>query len=117
MTSPALVRFDAPPTAGDASLPPADRLVSGHPLQTVNNVYSDPSGRFHAGTWACDVGAWRVEYTEHEFCQLLEGRVRLTDDEGRVTELGAGDAFVIPAGFRGLWETLTPCRKVYAICE
>lgn len=28
-----------------------------------------------------------------------------------------GDQFVIPAGFVGEWETLTPCRKLYVIFE
>jgi len=117
MSSPTLILFNAATAAAEHSLPPAARLLAGHPLQTVRNVFSDPSGRFHAGTWTCEPGAWRIEYTEHEFCQLIEGRVRLTDDAGHSTELGPGDALVIPAGFRGVWETLTACRKVYAIFE
>ena len=31
--------------------------------------------------------------------------------------LKPGDQFVIPAGFVGQWETLTPCRKLYVIFE
>lgn len=31
--------------------------------------------------------------------------------------LVAGDQFVIPAGFRGTWETIETCRKIYVIFE
>ena len=117
MTSPSLILFSAHTAAPETSLPPAARVLAGHPLQTVRNVFSDPTGHFHAGTWHCEPGAWRIEYTEHEFCQIIEGRVRITDEAGQATELGPGDAFVIPAGFRGIWETLVTCRKVYAIFE
>lgn len=39
------------------------------------------------------------------------------DNLGGQLVLKPGDQFVIPAGFVGEWETLTPCRKVYVIFE
>ena len=41
----------------------------------------------------------------------------LTDADGEAQEFKAGDAFVIPAGFAGTWETIEPVRKWYAIFE
>ena len=70
-----------------------------------------------AGTWASNVGKWQIEYTEHEFCHLLEGRVVLTSADGRRWQFNAGDAWVIPAGFSGTWETVEPARKRYATFE
>lgn len=102
---------------GETSPPPADRLVSGTPQTTVTNRFADPTGQFFAGDWSSTVGKWRVEYSEHEFCQLTEGRVVLTSEEGRSWRFGPGDAWVIPAGFRGTWETVEPARKRYAIFE
>ena len=32
-------------------------------------------------------------------------------------DLRAGDRFVIPAGFRGTWEVLETCRKIYVTFE
>ena len=32
---------------------------------------------------ACDVGKWRVSYSENEFCAILEGKCVLTDAAGR----------------------------------
>jgi len=58
-----------------------------------------------------------VSYTENELCVLTEGRVRISDDHGRFWTFGPGDCFVMPAGFRGVWEVLEPARKFYAIYE
>lgn len=103
--------------AGEASAPAADRLVSGNPRQQVWNVLSSADGRFHTGEWASGTGAWRVNYTEYELCHLLAGVVRLSDEQGESRLYRAGDSFVIPSGFRGTWEVLEPCRKLYAIYE
>jgi uncharacterized cupin superfamily protein len=95
----------------------SERLVSGTPTQTVANAYSDAGNAFHCGLWEGEVGAWRVSYGEHEFCHLLAGRVRLLGDDGSDITLQAGDSFVIPAGFEGIWEVLEPARKLYAVYE
>ncbi len=105
-------------TADEARTPvDADRLVSGQPTQAVANTYSSADQRFHSGIWEGDIGAWRVCYTEHELCHMLAGKVRMIDHEGRETIVVAGDSFVIPAGFEGIWEVLEPARKLYAVYE
>ena len=97
--------------------PAPERILAGNPTQSVWNHYSDPSQQFHVGFWRCEPGRWAVHYTEHEYCQLLEGEVCIHDDAGNQLHLGPGDRFVIPAGFNGQWETLTPCHKLYVIFE
>ena len=94
-----------------------DRLLAGDPRQGAANAYSDPSGRFHTGIWAAEPATWRVHYTEHEYCEILEGRIRMRHDDGAVEEVGPGDRFVVPAGWRGTWEVLERARKVYVIFE
>jgi uncharacterized cupin superfamily protein len=116
MSLPAVVDFRAAGAAADAPFDPA-RVLSGTPRATVDNRYSDPSQQFHCGIWSSTPGKWRVSYTEHEFCHLLEGRVRLTADDGAAIEFRAGQAFVVPSGFVGTWETLEPARKYYALFE
>lgn len=108
-----------PHTPDEASRAPvaAERLVTGQPQQAVGNAYSTQDDRFHCGVWEGGVGAWRVQYTEHEFCHLLSGRVRLHGDDGSEVLLEAGQSFVVPAGFTGLWEVLETARKLYAIYE
>ena len=73
--------------------------------------------QFFCGLWTSTSGKWRVRYTEHEFCVLIEGRVRIESVTGDRYELRAGDAFVVPAGFEGTWEVAEPCKKWYAIFE
>jgi uncharacterized cupin superfamily protein len=97
--------------------PRPERRVRGDPERRTWNLYDDPAGRMSAGIWACAPGAWRVAYAVggDEYCLILEGRVRLTDEAGDSREFGPGDAFVIPGGFTGIWETLAPLRKHYVI--
>jgi uncharacterized cupin superfamily protein len=45
----------------------------------------------------------------------VEGHVRLTSDDGSVAEAGPDGNLVIEPGFEGVWENLTPVRKLYVI--
>jgi len=103
--------------APESQVPEAARLLAGTPKLTVWNHYADGSGQFFAGVWAATRGAWRVRYTEHEFCHLIAGRISIVSDDGTRWQFQAGDSFVIPAGFSGAWEVLEDCRKLYAIFE
>ena len=111
---PKIVSF-ASSVAAEHSAPDAARVLAGRPVLTTRNYYADAAQKFFSGIWSSTVGKWRVSYGEHEFCSLLEGRVRLASDDGVVTEFDVGDSFVIPCGFTGTWETLAPCRKLYVI--
>lgn len=112
-----IVDFARADTLPEASRPAPERLVAGDPRQLCWNHYTDPSGRFHAGVWQGEAGAWKVFYDpgEEELCTLLEGVVRLTEEGGAVRAFRAGDSFVVPGGFRGTWENVGRVRKVYAI--
>jgi len=111
------ISFRGGPVEPERYCPEPEKIVSGAPDQTVWNRYLDPTGQFCAGTWQGEAGAWRVQYAAHEeeFCVLLQGKVRLTGEDGRRHEFGAGDAFVVPGGFTGIWENLSQVRKLYAI--
>lgn len=119
-----------PPMPGEISILPlrpdlaaqrseiaAERIVSGRPEVSVCNQFEDPTHQFFAGIWTATPGSWRVRYTEYEFCHLLRGRVALTSESGQRWEFSAGESFVVPAGFKGVWEVLEECRKLYAVFE
>jgi uncharacterized cupin superfamily protein len=72
---------------------------------------------FRAGFWAAQPGRADIHYTTAALCTLLEGEVRLTDESGVTETYRAGDTFLIPKGFKGVWETVLPVRKFYAIQE
>ncbi|MCE9649445.1 MAG: cupin domain-containing protein [Parvibaculum sp.] len=101
--------------APETGAPPPDRIVAGTPRNRTWNTYETPDGRFFSGIWESDPGCWRIEYTEAEFCHILEGESRIADADGNVKTVRAGDAFVIPPGFTGTWEVVTRTRKHYAI--
>lgn len=114
---PRIVKVPHVPESAPREPVPPERLLAGAPFQAVANAYSDAGGRFHCGVWEGDPGRWRVHYTEHEFCHLLSGRLRLRGDDGEEVVLEAGESFVVPAGFSGSWEVLETARKLYAIYE
>ncbi|MCY1343039.1 hypothetical protein D9M68_636220 [compost metagenome] len=97
--------------------PAAEKILKGDPEQSVRNHYSSPCGQFSSGIWEGAPGQWTIAYTEHEYCEILQGVSMLRDSDGGAKTLRAGDRFVIPAGFKGTWEVLEPTRKVYVIFE
>lgn len=112
-----LIPFDLTGLTPEAGAPAPDRIVAGKPESLTWNFYASPDGRFFSGIWESGPGAWRIAYTEHEFCNILEGVSRITPDGGETVTLRPGDAFVIPAGFTGIWEVVVRTRKQYAIYE
>ena len=116
LVSTSIVALDGRVEAEVSDLP-AERLIAGTPELQVRNFFTDTSQQFFAGRWSASRGKWRVRYTEHEFCVIIEGRVRIESVTGEKHELRAGDAFVVPAGFEGIWEVTEPCKKWYSIFE
>lgn len=101
----------------EEALTPAEKCVTGRPVQRTWNRFTSADERFFAGTWEAEPGCWRVAYTEHEYCRILSGRSILRDLQGNEQPLGPGDQFVIPAGFQGEWEVLETTRKTYVIYQ
>ncbi|MBY0564235.1 MAG: cupin domain-containing protein [Hyphomonadaceae bacterium] len=91
----------------------ADRRVDGAPMTETRLDY-ERDGTY-AGEWAADVGAWRVQYDEWEFCHVLEGACDFTPDGGAPTRFAAGDSFVIEPGFVGVWRVIAPMRKRFVV--
>lgn len=112
MPSPIPVTTDDTPEEG---APPPERILSGKPTSRSWNAYETPDGRFFSGIWEADPGKWRIEYTEAEFCHILEGESVIAGEDGTHFTARAGEAFVIPPGFKGTWEVVTRTRKHYAI--
>jgi uncharacterized cupin superfamily protein len=71
-----------------------------------------------SGVWEASPGtftATRDGY--HEVCVVVSGRVTVTEDGGEPIELAAGDLFVTPAGWSGVWEVHERLRKVYVTID
>jgi uncharacterized cupin superfamily protein len=99
----AAIRFD-PDARGDTSA-----------SSTTHEWYRDPTGHFRTGFWSAAPGCIAISAEKDELCVILEGVVRLTDAAGRAEIYRRGDTFLIPNGFKGVWETVEPVRKFYAV--
>lgn len=93
----------------------APRSLTG-PIDTVTwNHFTGENDRLYCGIWQSAPGKHNVSYTEWEFCHLIEGEAVLTDEDGHAVHIKTGEGFIIPAGFKGTWESLTPLKKHYVI--
>jgi uncharacterized cupin superfamily protein len=102
---------------GESANPSPERILAGIPRVRISNQFTDATQQLFCGLWTSTSGKWRVRYTEHEFCVLIEGRVRLESTNGEKHDLRAGDAFLVPAGYEGTWEVAEPCKKWYVVFE
>lgn len=107
---------DASPEAEEYFID-SEKLIEGNPKQSVWLSYSDPTEKFFVGTWASEVGKWKISYTEEEYCEILEGENVITNQDGSSLTVTAGDIFVVPSGFSGTWEVVKPTKKKFVIYE
>lgn len=98
-----------------AGTPDPETLIKGtYRTKTWNHDVSEDN-RLFTGIWECTPGKVPAHYSEWEFCHLISGKVILTSEKGKKWTLKKGDAFIIPAGFKGTWETVEKVRKHYVI--
>ena len=112
-----IVDFSQEGVVPDRYLPASEKILKANPEQAVYQHYNSPCGQFGAGVWEGEAGQWKVMFTEHEYCEIVQGVSVLRDGKGSAKTVRAGDRFVIPAGFEGTWEVLEPCRKIYVAFE
>lgn len=117
--TPAIVRFDPPSTPPAIDHPRPDRRQAGNPTRQTWTLFEAPQGDLSAGIWACEVGRWRIVFPpdKDEYFFVLEGVVRLHDQQGGHTEFRAGQGGVIPGGFVGAFEVVEPVRKHFVVLD
>src|SRR5574343_1080192 len=116
---PALTVFSRQTPEAVTDYPRPDRLVRGNPQRQTWEHFASEHGDLSAGIWSCEPGAWRIAFADgkDEFFCVIEGRLRITASDGQAAEFGPGEAGVIPAGFTGTFEVLSPVRKYYVVME
>jgi hypothetical protein len=101
-----------PPTTHDAS----DRSIAGATRPCAYTAYTDPSGVFTVGVWACDAGTLAInDLAIDEACYLIDGEVIITDVDGNTERFIAGEAFLLKRGFVGTWHMPGPILKYNAM--
>lgn len=96
-----------------ADLP--NRVIEGDPNHESNYQFDSNDGGIVAGTWISTPGKWIAFTDRDEFCMILSGHCRLISQDGTVKDFKAGNAFLIPNGFRGYWEVVETTTKHFVI--
>ena len=108
------LKIDISSIAAESGAPAREKVTSGRPAHKTWNAEDDGNG-LHAGIWESTPGEWAVDYTEWEFCHIIDGVSVLTEEGGDPVRLVAGDSFVIRPGFKGRWKVVETTRKHYVI--
>ena len=95
--------------------PDPEKLISGSAVTQTWNHFVGEDERLYCGIWESAKGVVKVSYDEWEFCHFIQGEAILTNEDGKSWTLSKGDAFIIPAGFKGTWETVRKVKKHYVI--
>lgn len=103
-----------------AHVPPlSDYLdVSANWSEAEYRCYEAAGAKVTVGYWTGEAGRIALDpwpYTE--VCSIVSGRVALRDRQGRELVFGAGDGFVVPKGWAGIWITLEPSSKFFVMID
>lgn len=82
-----IIDFASTLTLAEHYRPAPEKVLKGDPAQNVRNHYSSPDERFSTGIWEAEPGQWTIQYSEHEYCEILLGRI---DSAGRSRERAHG---------------------------
>lgn len=98
------------------SVVPAEAVIDGKPEEQGAVIMESADGKFVVGIWESTPYAETFdEYPGDEFCHVLTGRVTLTDEHGESKSFGAGETYVVPKGFKGVFRVEETMRKYYTI--
>ena len=93
-------------------------IAGDAPEQHDNIHFTNDTGNMFVGMW--DSTAFESElkpFPCHEFVQLLEGAVTITEADGTAQQFKAGDVFFVPMGTVCSWKTDGYIRKYYGIVD
>ena len=95
---------------------PANWIIQGAPQARSKCVARSADGTSSVVVWSCTAGRFQWSYTVDETLHILSGEVFVTDENGGMRRLGAGDVAYFPAGSRSVWHVTKEVRKL-AVCR
>lgn len=96
-----------------AACPVAEGIGGGQ--QREAHIFTNDAGTMTVGLWESTAFESAMQpFGVHEFCQILQGRVTVTEADGTAHHFGAGDVFFVPRGCVCRWAAAGPLRKYYA---
>ncbi len=94
---------------------PFAKVLEGKPTHAGRFDLGGFGMRTMAGVWECTPGKFQYTYPGDEICTLLAGKLRVTDENGKVHNYKAGDIFYTRKSEVAVWEILETVRKVFFI--
>lgn len=67
----------------------------------------------HWGTWEKEKSTFPWYYDDKETCYILEGKVKVSDEEGNSIEFEKGDWVEFPKGLQCIWDVIEDVKKKY----
>ncbi len=101
----------------DAQLSDADDIShsQGGAVQRTRVLWTNDTGNMEVGLWDTQaMTSTPFPFPTHEFAQVLDGMVTITEEDGTRQTFEKGDVFFIPAGTVTTWEVPSYLRKYYA---
>jgi uncharacterized cupin superfamily protein len=90
--------------------------IEGEQQEATLPLWESPDGKMETGIWECTPGRFTADRSDiAEICHLLTGRVTLHNADGTSRDIGAGEMFVLPLGWRGEWTIHEQTRKIYTM--
>lgn len=95
---------------------PQDWIIEGKPEARSKRLATSADGSASVMAWSCSPGRFHWHYHVDETIHFISGEVLVTDEEGEVHRLGAGDMVHFPAGSHSIWHVTQEVRK-FAVCR
>ncbi len=93
-------------------------VTSGKAVETGASYMGDEGDSLLVGIWNCTPYAEVFSgegYPADEFCQVLEGSVTLTSEDGTAHVYSAGDSYIVKKGWNGEFRVTEEFRKYYVM--
>src|ERR1700733_4366106 len=95
-----------------APIPP-HWIVEGTPQARSKRLAASADGASSIMAWSCTPGRFNWHYSVDETLHIISGEVFVTDHNGEIKRLRAGDLGFFPAGSSALWH-VAPEREKHA---
>jgi uncharacterized cupin superfamily protein len=93
-------------------------IETGGPTQRDSPLFTNDSNTMFVGLWDSTTFESSMRpFPSHEFVQLLEGEVTISEENGKTQLFKAGDAFFIPMGTVCQWQVKDYIKKYYVIVK
>ena len=82
-------------------------------VQKLSTEELKKKGIFSWPVWEKEVSRFDWQYDSIEECYFLEGKVCVSDSQGKSISFGKGDFVTFPKGLSCTWDIKEPVRKHY----